>query len=656
MSDQFTTFPINRKSGVEFINETRVLRDEAQAARDAAAADRVQTGLDADATAADRVQTGLDADTAAAAAILAQSAYQGRQYETRAEAVAALNDPVDPYVAPNGTIMTANGLQYLFDSTAGDPIADMPGVVIVGGALQDDMVINIPTDYPTWQAAIDATSMIQPAGFEIELRVEDGHEPTHGLSLRNGGDFSHYRMTYAGTGAIVLAEDFEPVDSSDVPGSTNAIFYYESVSAPRLECLIEGRGTAAYDGLIAHRAAHIIASDGFGVENTRMNCAVREGGSIAANGSRWSRSRLGCMRLTNGVQFSIASATFNDGWTTWNSTNNSFIDGNLHISRGCAGQAQGLIIDGCGAAPITIRRSFVSIIGSSFANIGLNSGSTVNAIRVADFGIAIANGTTLNGVAITEANASIQAFNQPTPAGIVAYSTSGPALGLGALGSDLTDITAADEALRAGFYRWAGDGWGPGTSGGGAIRMDRSTNRGTWIASANGGTSGQNEPAVYLKGTSGAAGDYGPWREVIHTGNSQGLATDEVPAYGGAQPNVSDIPLTGFFRGQANGFGENDRPSASTGSTSIGVIVKGLLESEITLLGRRDTNRFWLRAKDTDGATTGFREIQFAVSGTTAQRPSSRPTGWMYFDTTLGQPIWWDGTAWVDAMGGDPDT
>ncbi len=41
------------------------------------------------------------------------------------------------------------------------------------------------------------------------------------------------------------------------------------------------------------------------------------------------------------------------------------------------------------------------------------------------------------------------------------------------------------------------------------------------------------------------------------------------------------------------------------------------------------------------------------IDGTTAARPTARPTGFMYFDTTLGQPVWWSGAAWVDALG-DP--
>lgn len=39
-------------------------------------------------------------------------------------------------------------------------------------------------------------------------------------------------------------------------------------------------------------------------------------------------------------------------------------------------------------------------------------------------------------------------------------------------------------------------------------------------------------------------------------------------------------------------------------------------------------------------------------SGATADRPvKGLWVGRMYFDTTLGQPIWYDGSDWVDATG-----
>ena len=47
-------------------------------------------------------------------------------------------------------------------------------------------------------------------------------------------------------------------------------------------------------------------------------------------------------------------------------------------------------------------------------------------------------------------------------------------------------------------------------------------------------------------------------------------------------------------------------------------------------------------------------DVCFSItqSGTTAQRPTKMLwIGRRYFDTTLGYPIWYDGTNWVDATG-----
>lgn len=38
-------------------------------------------------------------------------------------------------------------------------------------------------------------------------------------------------------------------------------------------------------------------------------------------------------------------------------------------------------------------------------------------------------------------------------------------------------------------------------------------------------------------------------------------------------------------------------------------------------------------------------------SGLTAERPTVNQIGYQYFDTTLGKPIWWNGTVWKDAAG-----
>lgn len=43
--------------------------------------------------------------------------------------------------------------------------------------------------------------------------------------------------------------------------------------------------------------------------------------------------------------------------------------------------------------------------------------------------------------------------------------------------------------------------------------------------------------------------------------------------------------------------------------------------------------------------------IAVVTSGTIGARPTVTTVGYMYFDTTLGKPIWWGGAAWKDATG-----
>lgn len=62
------------------------------------------------------------------------------------------------------------------------------------------------------------------------------------------------------------------------------------------------------------------------------------------------------------------------------------------------------------------------------------------------------------------------------------------------------------------------------------------------------------------------------------------------------------------------------------------------------------------QADVTQTTDTGY-VLQECVSGVTANRPTSRLSnnweciGFRYFDTTLGKPVFWSGTGWVDATG-----
>lgn len=52
-------------------------------------------------------------------------------------------------------------------------------------------------------------------------------------------------------------------------------------------------------------------------------------------------------------------------------------------------------------------------------------------------------------------------------------------------------------------------------------------------------------------------------------------------------------------------------------------------------------------------ADSGYDTTNYAypMCAATAKRPSSPAIGACFFDTTLGKPIWWNGTAWVDSTG-----
>ncbi len=57
---------------------------------------------------------------------------------------------------------------------------------------------------------------------------------------------------------------------------------------------------------------------------------------------------------------------------------------------------------------------------------------------------------------------------------------------------------------------------------------------------------------------------------------------------------------------------------------------------------------------DFDGTVTIRRSLTpFPTDGATAARPTLPATwvGYQFFDTTLGRPVWWDGSQWVDADG-----
>lgn len=71
------------------------------------------------------------------------------------------------------------------------------------------------------------------------------------------------------------------------------------------------------------------------------------------------------------------------------------------------------------------------------------------------------------------------------------------------------------------------------------------------------------------------------------------------------------------------------------------------------LMGIKQDDTWYLGASVTEILDCALDTYTVAgrTNGTTAQRPTTPDTGQMYFDTTLGYPIWYNGTDWVNASG-----
>lgn len=132
----------------------------------------------------------------------------------------------------------------------------------------------------------------------------------------------------------------------------------------------------------------------------------------------------------------------------------------------------------------------------------------------------------------------------------------------------------------------------------------------------------------------------------------------------GAQGNR---PLVGLDNGQGRCIGimTHDLANNATGlATSFGLVrdintsafADGaeLYASATGTLTTTPTSSFVgvvVLAHATQGLVLSSPDSRTTSSGTTAARPTVITTGYMYFDTTLNKPIFWDGDSWVDGVG-----
>lgn len=117
-------------------------------------------------------------------------------------------------------------------------------------------------------------------------------------------------------------------------------------------------------------------------------------------------------------------------------------------------------------------------------------------------------------------------------------------------------------------------------------------------------------------------------------GDIVGLATHDIP-------NNSNGKVT------VHGLVRDVDTSAFVAGDHLHVTAAGVLSTAVSA----SAAGFVLNAHASQGVILSKPDSLDQEDGTTANRPVTVSVGFMYFDTTLGLPIWWDGAAWVDATG-----
>lgn len=131
--------------------------------------------------------------------------------------------------------------------------------------------------------------------------------------------------------------------------------------------------------------------------------------------------------------------------------------------------------------------------------------------------------------------------------------------------------------------------------------------------------------------------------------------------------NVGNLPTIALDNGlgEVRGLATDDIPNNSNGNVTVFGLVRDLNTSAfaagstvyssavgaLTNTVSASTAGIVLDSHVSQGAVLVRPSRTLGATGTTAQRPALRPTGFEYFDTTLGRAIWWRGAAWVDGAG-----
>jgi hypothetical protein len=259
-------------------------------------------------------------------------------------------------------------------------------VLGVTSPIVTDLVVNIPSDFPTLQAAVDAYSTLPVEnGHEIELRIATGHALTAPLLVENG-DFGKFRITSVDA-TVNLAAGWTATDY--VMKAVNA-------RAPIWDIFLDLIGKTVTYAIHIENGSHLqIGSTGKGARNgAGTGLFVYQASSVV------------------GLQSSFRDFTFRNAWIThvsdaWLERGNFTGAGGdigVFISRNSRLYAAGSDFSNCANTAVQFRRSFGTLFGQITNTTINNAGGAGAALEVLQNSVVHADirsglGLVINGAA-----------------------------------------------------------------------------------------------------------------------------------------------------------------------------------------------------------------------------------------------------------------
>lgn len=246
----------------------------------------------------------------------------------------------------------------------------------------DSVTINIPTDYPDIQSAIDEYRKFnQGTHTNVTIYIEAGHKLTKGFECTRG-DFSNIQIASADP-VVYLDTNFVGVDVEQNPTNGEVprpplCYGFHSVM-PRWNLTVDMENLYGSGLLLINCATY--CSAGHGVINAGFRGWQQRAGYGFASNTNFSGATGCAARVQKAGICNLGDANLTNACKTEDQA-----IGALYVSRSCNVEARGADVSNSGAGGIVCRRSIVTAVDVNASNCAkaafeAQSGGVIDAVN-----------------------------------------------------------------------------------------------------------------------------------------------------------------------------------------------------------------------------------------------------------------------------------